>query len=565
MKFDAWRHYASYYRGVEWRVILSVVLAAGQALLVLPLAFLVRLAFDTLIPARDFGWLIAAGAGILIVSVLNNAVTLWARHITLDITKRAVATLRGKLIDKCYALSRHFHTHADRGRMQALLVHDTEQVDVMSNVLVTSLLPGACTSIVLALVLLYLYPILFVIIAVVMPVLVWSNRESAIRVRAENYKSHKAFETFNRGIYFVLQAMDLTRTQTAEMFESERQRGATEHLRATSERMVWLTTTHRAQQNIIGVFWGVIILIAGGWAVAQNWMTLGDLLSYYIAVSLLSSNMIATLTSIPQIVEGNNSLHLLYDFMQTSDPLPYHGTRSIEFQGNVRFDDVSFHYDDAEILRNVNLELRRGVTTAILGPNGAGKSTITYLLLGLYRPTRGALFAEGFVYDELEIEALRGRIGAVMQDPLIFAGTVRENITYGTPGTDDVQIEQASRLATAHDFVQALPQGYDTPVGEDGKLLSGGQRQRIALARALLRKPALLILDEPTNHLDTASIANLLKNLDVLEPRPAVLLISHDLHVTEHADAVYELREGQLTQMLRLESFEMGRNLHANH
>lgn len=575
MKFEAWRHYAAYYRGAETRIVLSVLLAAGQALLVLPLAFLVRLAFDTLIPARDFGWLIAAGVGILVVSLLNNAVTLWTRHITLDVTKRVIARLRQRLIDQCYALSRHFHTHADRGQLQALLVHDTERVDVMSNQIMTALLPGACTSIVLALVLLYLYPLLFVIIALVMPILVWTNRESAIRVRAENWKHHKAFEAFNRGVYFVLQAMDLTRIQTAESFERKRQHEATEHLRVTSARKVWLTTTHNAQQNVIGVFWGVIILIAGGWAVAQGWMTIGDLLSYYIAVSLLSGSMVTTLTAIPQVIEGNASLKLLHEFLQTQDPLPYRGTREVEFQGNVRFDDVCFQYEDNEVLRGMNLELRRGVTTAILGPNGAGKSTITYLLLGLYRPTRGALFAEGIVYDDLNIEALRARIGAVMQDPLIFAGTVRENLTYGLPDVDEAQIEQASRLATAHEFIQNLPQGYDTPVGEDGKLLSGGQRQRIALARALLRKPALLILDEPTNHLDAASIANLLQNLASLEPRPAVLLISHDLHVTQYADAVFELRHGQLTQMrhltpmrhstpmLRLESFELERNLHA--
>jgi ATP-binding cassette, subfamily B, bacterial len=559
MNLDAWRHYAAYYRGMQSRVLLSVLLAAGQALLVLPLAFLVRSAFDTLIPERDFGLLFAAGGGIFIVSLLNNLVTLWTRHMTLDTTKRAIATLRMELLDQCYALSRHFHTHADRGRLQSLLVHDTERVDIMSNALLTAFLPGACTSLVLALVLLYLYPLLFVIIAAVMPVLVWTNKWSATRTRAENFKYHTAFANFSRGIFFVLQAMDLTRVQTAETFERERQQAATEHLRVTSGRMLWLNTTHRVQQNLVGVVWGVIILIAGGWAVAQSWMTLGDLLSYYLAVSLLSSSMVSTLTAIPQIVEGNESVHLLYDFLQTRDPLPYHGTRKLAFQGNVRFDDVWFQYDDAEILRGVNLELRRGVTTAVLGPNGAGKSTLTFLLLGLYHPTRGALFAEGIVYDEIAIQDVRVRVGAVMQDPLIFAGTVRENITYGAAEITEEQLERACRLATAYEFIQALPQGLDTPVGEEGKLLSGGQRQRIALARALLREPALLILDEPTNHLDAASITTLMENLKTLDPRPAVLLISHDLNVAQQADAVYELREGQLVNWLRLDALSQER------
>ncbi len=554
MKLDAWRHYLAYYRGMEGRVGLSILLAAGQALLVLPLAFLVRAAFDTLIPARDFGLLLAAGGGIFVVSLLNNAVTLAARHMTLDVTKRAVASFRAALLTQCYALSRHFHTHADRGRLHSLLVQDTERVDVMSNALLTAFLPGACTSLVLALVLLYLYPILFLIIAVIMPLLIYSNKVSATRVRATNEKFHRAFATFSQGIFFVLQTMDLQRIQTAERFEQQRQGEARDTLRVTSGEMAWLGSTHRAQQNVIGVFWGVIILIAGGWAVAQNWMTLGDLLSYYVAVSLLSNSMVSTLTAVPQIVEGNASLGWLYEFLQTCDPLPYHGTREISFQGNVRFDDVWFQYEDAQILRGVNLELRRGVTTAILGPNGAGKSTLTFLLLGLYRPTCGALFAEGIGYDEVALERLRAQIGTVMQDPLIFAGTVRDNIIYGLPDASDAQIDQACRRATAAEFIGALPNGLDTPVGEDGKLLSGGQRQRIALARALLREPALLILDEPTNHLDAASMSALMDNLKTLEPPPAILLISHDMHIAEQADEVYELREGELMKWLRFDA-----------
>lgn len=554
MKWDAWRHYISFYRGAEWRLLLSVLLVAGQALLVLPLAFLVRAAFDTLIPAHNFGLLLAAGAGILVVSILNNAVTLWARHTTLDLTKRVVAALRQEMLTQCYALSRHFHTHADRGQLQSLLVHDTERVDTMSNALMTAFLPGVCTSLVLALVLLYLYPALFVVIAAVMPILVWSNRRSAVRARAENKRFHHAFEAFSRGIFFVLQTMDLSRIQTAEPFERERQTETIDHLRVTSGKMALLNSAHRAQQSVIGVLWGVIILIAGGWAVSQNWMTIGDLLSYYVAVSLLSTNMISTLTAIPQLIEGHASIQLLYDFLQTRDPLPYHGTREIAFQGNVRLDDVWFQYDDASILRGVNLEIRRGVTTAILGPNGAGKSTLAFLILGLYRPARGALFADGIVYDELAMSGLRSRIGTVLQDPLIFAGTVRDNITYGMPDATDDQVERASRLATAHEFIETLPQKYATSVGEDGKLLSGGQRQRIALARALLREPALLILDEPTNHLDDVSIGHLMENLKTLVLRPAVVLISHDLNLTAQADFVYELRDGTLNNWLRMDT-----------
>jgi ABC-type bacteriocin/lantibiotic exporter with double-glycine peptidase domain len=200
------------------------------------------------------------------------------------------------------------------------------------------------------------------------------------------------------------------------------------------------------------------------------------------------------------------------------------------------------------VVRDVNLELRPGSSVAIVGPNGAGKSTVLYLILGFYRPLRGALRADGAAYDRLDLVELRRGIGVVMQHPTFFAGTVRENITYGYPEATDEEIAVAARLALADEFIQALPQGYDTPIGEGGLLLSGGEVQRIAIARALLRKPKLLILDEPTNHLESAAIHRLLDHLAALEPRPGVLIISHDREVLRYADVVHRLEDGTLSE-----------------
>ncbi|MFC1488445.1 ATP-binding cassette domain-containing protein [Thermodesulfobacteriota bacterium] len=183
---------------------------------------------------------------------------------------------------------------------------------------------------------------------------------------------------------------------------------------------------------------------------------------------------------------------------------------------------------------------------ALVGPNGAGKSTIVNLILGFYRPQEGGLFADDCPYVNMDIVHFRRQIGVVTQDPIIFSGTVLENITYGSPEANTDQVVRAAELAVAHEFILRLPEGYDTFVGGRGVLLSGGQRQRIAVARALLRRPQLLILDEPTHHLDKTGVYELMGNLKRLEQVPSILIISHDVDILDAADQSYYLKEGRV-------------------
>ncbi len=171
------------------------------------------------------------------------------------------------------------------------------------------------------------------------------------------------------------------------------------------------------------------------------------------------------------------------------------------------------------MLQAINLTLSPGQTVVVVGPNGSGKTTLLNLLLGFYRPQQGQLYADEQPFSQLDLIHLRRSIAVVSQDPVIFPGTIRENLTYGCPEVSFQRIIEAAHLATAHEFIEQLPQGYDTFVGDNGVLLSGGQRQRLAIARALLRQPKLLILDEPTNHLDATAVEQLMHHLKKLDPR----------------------------------------------
>jgi ABC-type multidrug transport system fused ATPase/permease subunit len=207
---------------------------------------------------------------------------------------------------------------------------------------------------------------------------------------------------------------------------------------------------------------------------------------------------------------------------------------------------ASFAHAADNLFSDVSINLARGSITALIGANGVGKTTLAYLMMGLFRPRSGRLCADGVPFDDLDIEFLRGQIGFVMEQPWIFAGTVRENVAYGRPDATDREVEEACATALAEQFIAALPGGLDTRIGEGGVSLSGGQSQRIAIARALLSNPAVLILDEPTSHLDAHGVAALFANLRALSSRPAIFLITHDPALAALADHICELRDGRL-------------------
>ncbi|MBE9068784.1 ABC transporter ATP-binding protein [Leptolyngbya cf. ectocarpi LEGE 11479] len=219
------------------------------------------------------------------------------------------------------------------------------------------------------------------------------------------------------------------------------------------------------------------------------------------------------------------------------------------FQGAVQLKDLCFAYTpNQEILKGINLSVQPGQQIALVGPSGSGKSTLMSLLLRLYDPTAGQIKIDGHDIRDYTLESLRPQISVVLQDSLLFAATIRENIAYGIAGANHQEIEAAARLANAHEFIMALPDGYDTVVGERGSTLSGGQRQRVAIARAAIRRTPILILDEPTSGLDNASEQAVAEALRRLAQNRTTFLITHDLHLATPADRVLYMEQGQVVE-----------------
>ena len=544
---EAWRYFESCSPGKLGVLLWFGLAAAAQSLLLLPVLLLIRHAVDTVIPQRNIALLVGIGAAIFALRAAGALGALWLRAAHVRVLKRATFRLREDLLARLFSLSRAAYTRLDRDTTHARIVLDTERLDEMSHTVVAKLLPAAFSGVVLVVLLAFLNARLLLLTLALAPLLWLSIRATGSLVKRRVFVFQRAFEAFSNGILFVLQHMELTQVQSFETREAQRRVADMDRLRRTSERMAFVYAVHGQLQTITVTLCGVVILVAGGAAVASGQMTIGGFLSFWVAAGLLNQQITTIVTAIPQVIAGNESMVTLHRFATSCEPAPYRGREVHPFTGLIRLEDVEFGYGGAPVVRRANLDIGPGETAAIAGPNGAGKSTLLYLILGFYRPQRGALAADGVPYERLDLVELRRRIGVVMQHPAFFAGTVRDNIAYGWPEATMEEITRAARLALADDFIRALPQGYDTPIGEEGILLSGGEVQRIAIARALLRRPRLLILDEPTNHLETAAIRRLLENLAGLEDRPGVLIISHDRDVLRHVERIHHLEGGILT------------------
>jgi len=298
-----------------------------------------------------------------------------------------------------------------------------------------------------------------------------------------------------------------------------------------------------------------VTLVLGGNAALNGDLEVG----LYSVLVFMTQRLLWPLTELGQTLDlyqrGLASIRNILDLMDAPIGVRAGGRELPEpTPGAVRFADVTFSYRDADggertpVLRGLDLDVRAGETHAIVGATGAGKSTVVKLLLRLYDRDGGTLTVDGVPVEELSFGALRGAIGYVGQDTFLFDGTVAENLRYGDPDASDDALRRAAELAEAHEFVAALPQGYDTPVGERGVRLSGGQRQRLTIARALVRDPAILVLDEATSAVDNETEAAIQHALLKVSHERTTIVIAHRLSTIRHADRIHVMAAGEVAE-----------------
>ena len=296
----------------------------------------------------------------------------------------------------------------------------------------------------------------------------------------------------------------------------------------------------------------LVTLVFGGYLIAKGLMNVGDLAMYALYISIFISPIQILVELIEMMQKGLAGFRRFLDVMETEPEIvDAPDAQPLEHvKGRVCYENVSFHYsdDEAPVLSHVSFEIPAGKSIALVGPSGSGKTTICSLLPRFYDVTGGRITIDGKDVRTLSLKSLRNQIGMVQQDVYLFSGTIRENIAYGKPGASMEEIITAAKQANIHDFIEELPDGYDTFVGERGTRLSGGQKQRISIARVFLKNPPILILDEATSALDNESERWIQQSLDELSKDRTTITIAHRLSTIRNADEIIVITEDGIAE-----------------
>ncbi len=337
---------------------------------------------------------------------------------------------------------------------------------------------------------------------------------------------------------------------TTEVYEQRRIALESEFYRQSNRKAITISSAFVPLIRILVLCGFTATLLYGGFETVN-----GNLpVAVYSILVFLTQRLLWPLTRLGETLDlyqrSMASVKRVMELLNTHKTIENNGTKTIDqVRGEVIFDDVAFAYEgNPKLFRSLSMMVPAGKTIGIVGATGSGKSTIAKLLLRLYDIQGGQITVDGIDIRELNTYDLRRNIGLVSQDVFLFHGTVRENIAYGMPHINFDKVQEAAKIAEAHEFIQKLPQGYDTLVGERGQKLSGGQRQRLAIARAVLKDPPILILDEATSAVDNETEAAIQRSLEIITQNRTTISIAHRLSTLRHAHCIYVMEQGQVVE-----------------
>jgi ATP-binding cassette subfamily B protein/subfamily B ATP-binding cassette protein MsbA len=506
------------------------------------------------VPRDPWPLLLAITAAVLGISLVKMAIHMWGRWHATRVTKRLQLSIRKKVFEQMLRLPLHRVQELKAGGATSILRQDANSVGELVFGMIYN--PWrAIVQLVGSLVILALVDWRLLIGGVVMIPLVYrSHRTWISRIRPQHRRIRAERERIDAQATEAISGMRVVRAFGRQRSETGRiMRG--NHTMGRQELHAWWT------MRGIEIAWETLVplataglLVYGGWRVIEGAITAGDLGMFLVYLLMMLSPLSVLATSAAEFQNGLSGLDRILDLLEEPREMESATATTIDradARGRVTFEHVSFSYpgSDTFALKDISLDVEPGETIALVGPSGSGKTTFCNLVGRFYDPTSGRILLDGRDLCEIDVESYRRLVGIVEQDVFLFDGTVAANIAYGNRRASLPDIRRAASIANAHEFIEALPNGYETMIGERGVKLSGGQRQRIAIARAVLADPRILILDEATSNLDTESERTIQASLVTLMENRTSFVIAHRLSTIAHADRIVVLENGCITEV----------------
>ncbi|MCI0747463.1 MAG: ABC transporter ATP-binding protein/permease [Verrucomicrobia subdivision 3 bacterium] len=560
------RHFWPDVRKHRALIVVSLVALSGEIALRLLEPWPLKFVFDRFIPssssnARPFAFdvskidttsLLLWAAGALVIITALRAFASYRSTIGFaQIGNRVLTRVRSRLYRHIQYLSLSFHTRARTGDLVVRVIND---VSMLQDVAVTALLPTIAKVLLVAgmLGLMFWMNWRLALVAIsILPLFYLRTVTLSRRIREVAQKQRE-----QQGAMAATAAESITAIRTvqalslegsfAQAFSAENERTLKEDVKGKR-----LAASLERSVDVLVALATALVLYYGGMLVVRGQISPGDLVVFlaYLKYAYRPVQDFAKYSG--RLAKASASADRVMDLLErVPDVRDLPGAAPAPaLKGAVRFEGVDFSYEhEKPLLRGIDLTVEAGQHVALVGPSGGGKSTLMSLVLRLYDPTRGRVTIDGRDVREFTLESLRNQISVVLQDNLLFASSIRDNIGCGAPHAARDDIETAARLANAHHFITALPEGYDTVIGERGVTLSHGQRQRIAIARAAIRRAPILILDEPATGLDKENQRHVLQALERLYSDRTTFLITHDPSHAMHADMILFLEEGRILE-----------------
>jgi subfamily B ATP-binding cassette protein MsbA len=513
-------------------------------------AFLVKPVLDDVFFKKDLTMLKLIPLAIVAIFMLKGLFDYGQAYLMSYVGQRIIADLREKIYNHLQSLSLSFFTRNPTGTLMSRITNDVSMVQGAVTDAVTGLLKDFFTIIGLVAVVFYRDWRLAIVALVVFPVAVYPIVKFGRKLRSYSVRSQTAMGDISTILLETISGNRIVKAFNMEDYERKRFARENRRLFGISLKSARVRAISHPLMEFLGGLGIAFIVFYGGYNVIKGVATPGTFFSF-LAALLMLYEPVKRLSGVNNAVQqGLAAASRIFEVLDTVPEIrnkPMAKLLSFVSKG-IDYENVSFKYEEDWVLKNINLHIRTGEVVAFVGSSGGGKTTLVNLLPRFYDVSSGKVLIDGWDIRDVTVESLRGMIGIVTQQTILFNDTVRNNIAYGKINEPFEEIVKAAKAAYAHGFIQNLPNGYDTVIGEQGVKLSGGERQRISIARALLKNAPILILDEATSSLDSESEIEVQKALEFLMQSRTTLVIAHRLSTVRKADRIVVISDGVVVE-----------------